>query len=70
LLCFAVGVITEASLLLQMKNEYPYLSFTYLGDISAQAVIAKKIIEESYATRDNSYRIFAFPFGLGAKRVA
>jgi hypothetical protein len=69
LLSFAIGVITEASLLLQILNECPQLPSTYLGDIGTQTVTVEKIIEVSYAICDNSYCIFAFPFGLGAKRV-
>ena len=35
LLCFAIGVIAKASLLLEIENECPYLSAAYLCDISA-----------------------------------
>lgn len=69
LLCFAIGVITEASLLLQVENECPHLPSTYLGDIGTQTVTAEEIVEVGYATGDNGYRIFAFTFSLGVKRV-
>ena len=36
LLCFAKRVITKAFLLLQIRNERPYLSSAYLGNISAE----------------------------------
>ena len=69
LLRFTIGVITEVSLVLQIENERSHLLSMYLGDIGTQAVTDEEIVEEGYAIRDNSYRIFAFPFGLGATRV-
>jgi len=53
-----------------MQNERSHLLSTYLGDISTQIVAVEEIVKEGYTIRDNSYRIFAFPFGLGAERVA
>ena len=69
-LWLAKRVITKAFLLLQMSNERHYLFNTYLGNIVAQSAGAEEIIKVSYAVSDNGYRIWAFPFGLGAKRVA
>ena len=70
LLCLAIRVITEASLLLQMGNERPYLLNTYLGNIGAKSHGIQKIIKVFHAINNNGYRIFAFTFSLGAKRVA
>lgn len=70
LLCLAIGVTTKAPLLLEMENECPHLPGTNLGDIGTQAVAAEEIVGVGYTIGDNGYRIFAFTFSLGAKRVA
>ncbi len=69
MLCFAIGVITKASLLLQVGNECPHLFNTYWGNIGAQIITAEEIMKVGYISGDNSYRIFALAFGLGAERV-
>ena len=53
LLCFAIGVITKASLLLQIENECPQLPGTNLGDIGTQTAAAQKIVEVFHAVNDN-----------------
>ncbi len=63
LLCFAIGVITEASLLLEVENECPHLLSTYLGDIGTQPVAAEEIVEVGYAIGDNCQGVRAFSFG-------
>ena len=70
LLCLAIGVITKASLLLQIENESPQLPSTYLGDIGTQPVAAEKIVEVGYATGDNGYCILALTFSLCTEGVA
>ena len=69
LLCFAIGVITKASLLLQIENEYPHLLSTYLGDIGTQTVAAEKIVEVGYAINDNCQGVRAFSFGRSTQLI-
>ncbi len=70
LLYFAIGVITKASILLEMENEGSHLADTYFGDIRTQTNIAEEIMKVGYASDDNGYGIGAFTFGLGTDRVA
>jgi len=69
LLCLAIGVITEASLLLEVENEYPHLYRTYLGDIGTQTATAEEIVEVDYTIDDNCQGIRAFPFGRSAQLI-
>ena len=60
-LCFAIGVIAKAPLLLEMENERPYLSDAYLCDISAESFANQETV--SY----DGYRILALIFSLCAE---
>ena len=69
LLCFAKGVITKAFLLLQMRNECPYLSSAYLGNMIAEAFANQEIIEVTHTVGDNGHSIFALTFSLCTERI-
>lgn len=69
LLCFAKWVITKAFLLLQMRNERPYLTSAYLGNIIAEAFASQEIVEVTHTIGDNGHSIFALTFSLCTERI-
>ena len=69
LLFFAIGVITKASLLLQIENECPHLPSAYLGDIGTQTTATEKIVKVYHAVNDNCQGVRAFPFGRSTQLI-
>ena len=70
LLCFTKGVITKAFLLLQMRNERPYLPSAYLVNIIAEAFANQEIVKVPYAVSYDGYCILALTFSLCTEGVA
>jgi len=70
LLRLAVGVMAEASLLLQVEDEFPQLPCAYPSNIGAQTVAIEKIAEVSHAASDDCQGVRAFPFGCSAQLIA
>ena len=70
LLRLAVGVMAEASLLLQVEDEFPELPCAYPSNIGAQAVATQEIAEVSHAASDDCRGVGAFAFGCSAQLIA
>ena len=70
LLRLAVGVMAEASLLLQVEDEFPQLPCAYPSNVGAQVIALEKIVEVSDAAGDDCRGVGAFPFGCGAQLIA
>ena len=69
LLCFAIGVITKASLLLKMENERPDFMLADSVYICAYSLRSKEVLKVINAISHDAYSIGAFTFGGGTELI-